>query len=131
MKDKFEVTPELFKSRRDKHAEKEKLLFLSMCSERDRKLINSEDELTVEDFDRIGYLLETLGFDNFGWNFSFSHQELLNKLGSQIESEVGGLVKLNLKETFETTNQWARDFCEGIPSDEMKPYIKKIFYISE
>lgn len=66
MKDKFEVTPEFIKKRRDKYATREKLLFLAMCSRRDRMLIEGEENLTIEDFDRIGYLLESLGFDNFG-----------------------------------------------------------------
>lgn len=51
MKDKFEVTPELIKRRRDKYAEREKLLFLAMCSKRDRMLIEGEENLTIEDFD--------------------------------------------------------------------------------
>ena len=131
MKDKFEITPEMIKKRRDKHAEKERLLFLAMCNKHDRKIINEEEKFTVEDFDRIGYLLETLGFDNFGWNFSFGHQELLNELGAQIESEVEGTIELDLNETYKTTHKWGRDFCEGLPSNEMKPYFKRIFNISE
>lgn len=51
MKDKFEVTPELIKRRRGKYAEREKLLFLAMCSKRDRMLIEGEENLTIEDFD--------------------------------------------------------------------------------
>ena len=131
MNDKFEMTPELIKKRRDKYAEREKLLFLAMCSKRDRKLIEGEENLTIEDFDRIGYLLESLGFDNFGWNFSFAHKELLKELGDKIESEVETPGKLDLNETFETARQWERDFCEGLSSDEMKKYIKRIFNIDE
>ena len=51
MKEKFEVTPELIKRRRDKYAEREKLLLLAMCSKRDRMLIEGEENLTIEDFD--------------------------------------------------------------------------------
>lgn len=41
MADKFEITPELVKRQRNKHAEKERLLFFAMCSERDRKTKSS------------------------------------------------------------------------------------------
>lgn len=131
MNDKFEMTPEFIKKRRDKYAEREKLLFLAMCSRRDRRLIEGEENLTIEDFDRIGYLLESLGFDNFGWNFSFEHGELLKELGDKIESEIETPGKLNLNKTFEEARQWERDFCEGLPSDEMRKYIKRIFNIDE
>ena len=72
-----------------------------------------------------------MGFDNFGWKLSFEHGELLKELGDKIESEVETPGKLNLNETFETTRQWERNFCEGLLSDEMRKYIKRIFNISE
>lgn len=49
------------------------------------------------------------------------------KLGDKIESEVEISGKLNLNKTFEEARQWERDFCEGLPSDEMKQYIRRVF----
>lgn len=44
------------------------------------------------------------------------------EIGDKIESEVEISGKLNLNKTFEEARQWERDFCEGLPSDEMKQY---------
>lgn len=72
-----------------------------------------------------------MGFDNFGWNFSFEYEDLLKELGDKVKSEVETPGKLDLNETFETTRQWERNFCEGLPSDEMKQYIRRIFNIDK
>lgn len=53
------------------------------------------------------------------------------ELGDKIESEVEISGKLNLNKTFEEARQWERDFCEGLPSDEMKQYIRRVFNIDE
>lgn len=53
------------------------------------------------------------------------------ELGDKIESEVEISGKLNLNKTFEEARQWECDFCEGLPSDEMKQYIRRVFNIDE
>ena len=94
-------------------------------------LIEGEENLTIEDFDRIGYLLESLGFDNFGWNFSFEHGELLKELGNKIETEIETPDKLNLNATFEEACQWEWDFLRRASIRRNEKYIKRIFNINE
>lgn len=129
MDEEFKITPELLQRRHKRHVEKERLLFLALCSEKDRQLINGKIELNVNEYERICYLLETLGFNDFLLQFELAHEDLLMELGTQIEKDVNMSDELDISEIIDTTNQWLRNFCEELPSPVIKQYIKTLFYL--
>lgn len=129
MEDNFVVTPEALRRRRKQCAEKEQLLFLALCSKKDRKLITGEAELNVHDYERICYLLERMGLNHLLLYFEFEHEDFMMEISKRIEAELECSEKPNLSEEIDLINQWSSDFCNQLPTPVMKHYMKILFYL--
>ena len=69
----------------EKCAEQQRLLFLGMCSLEDRKRICDEKIMDLYNFERITYLLEAFGFEEYKFVFEMKYKDLLLKLADIVE----------------------------------------------
>lgn len=124
--DNFTTDPEEFQKIKELQIEKEKILFLALCSESDSKLILNEEKMTVRDFERITYLLQQLGLHNYCAAFGIRHSDLLKELGKQIEYDV-------LNDTADADTEmflrkhWDDAFLSQLPKGKIRTYLKKLF----
>lgn len=124
---KFKGNSEKLKEMQVEKVRKEKLIFLSLCSERDGKRITGAIDLHIRDFERIVCLLDMLGLNHFLLEFEMSHPDLLEQLANKIENDVklGDEKKLNMERNIR--QQWLEEFCNQLPSQVMRVYIKELF----
>lgn len=95
----------------EKRVEQQKLLFLSMCSSSDRNKITGRNSMDLYDFERISYLLDALGFDDYKMAFDMEYKDLLKKLANHIKQTVGQQVTIDeylLQEQLEILEEWKR-----------------------
>ena len=72
----------------EKCAEQQRLLFLGMCSLEDRKRICDEKIMDLYNFERITYLLEAFGFEEYKFVFEMKYKDLLLKLADIVEQNL-------------------------------------------
>lgn len=127
--EKFTPDPKMLKSRSALQKRKEALLFLSLCPQSDISKVVKSGNLTLEDFERISYLLDQLGLQNYRFSFENKHADLLKELGNQIEDKVQtGMV--NLAEELQQRELWSQEFLSQLPTERMQTCFKKIFELS-
>lgn len=124
--DKFTPDPEMLKNRTSLQRKKEALLFLSLCPESDISKVMKSGKLTVADFERISYLLNQLGLQNFRVSFENRHTDLLEELGNQIECKVT-LGDVDIAEEKLQRELWNQEFINQLPTERMQTCFKKIF----
>lgn len=105
---------------------KERLLFMAFCSEYDKELLMKKNEMKVDDFERILYLLYAFGFDDYSYQFSMENQDMLEMIRTKIEAECEHDENISYKE-LEKSIQWSKDFVEKIESVNVRECISKIF----
>lgn len=105
---------------------KERLIFISLCSDEDRKRINGEINMQLRDFERIGYLLDSLGLNYFLTEFERNHPGLLMLLNEE-DLDIKIHARKRSKSWQDMMAQWFEVFCEQLPSPTMKPYFEQIF----
>lgn len=93
---------------------KEKLLFLSLCSQLDRDMLQCKREMSLQDFNRIMYLIYNLGFESYYTELSGIYYDLFIK-------------DYPCKD--EDMYKWLEDFCNQLPTDTMKTFIRELLYI--
>lgn len=125
-KKRFQPNQKTLERYRHGHVEKEKRLFLSLCSEPDAKMIQGESPMSVEDFDRIHYLIATLGLDSYSIYFAMTHEDLLNAVADNIEEEMKNGTA-HVKRNILTQEGWIQDFLSQLPSEKCRKYIREIF----
>lgn len=110
----------------DKQIRSERLLFLSICSERDRQLLTEkEQEMSLPEFNRIINLLEALGMSYYSTFLQMQHPDLLEQLSNIIEKEVAN-PDFDLDKEID---QWRQEFCSQLPTETMKTYIGELLYL--
>ena len=113
----------------DSRIRSEQLLFLAICSERDRALLTEEtQEMSLPDFDRITYLLETLGMTFYSTALQMQHPDLLKQLADTIEKEVAD-PNFDSDKEMNKIDQWRQDFYNQLPTETMKTYIGELIYL--
>ena len=93
----------------EKCAEQQRLLFLGMCSLEDRKRICDEKIMDLYNFERITYLLEAFGFEEYKFVFEMKYKDLL------------------LQDKYEIRYEWQQEFIRNLPNEVMKNCIQEIF----
>ncbi|BFQ96367.1 hypothetical protein DSH65_14505 [Enterococcus faecalis] len=110
--------------------EKEESTFLSLCSPHDRDLLTGRAEMTLQDFERITYLIMTLGFSVYAHNLHKQYMDFTIQLTEQIDREheiLADYPNYYLDEqVFEKCQRWIDDFCNHIPADKQKYYRDKL-----
>jgi len=64
----------------EKRVKQQRLLFLSICTLKDRKKLIREKVMSIRDFECISYLLDALGFEEYRIAFEMEHKDLLENL---------------------------------------------------
>ena len=82
--------------------------------------------MSVEDFDRIHYLIATLGLDSYSIYFAMTHEDLLNAVADNIEEEMKNGTA-HVKRNILTQEGWIQDFLSQLPSEKCRKYIREIF----
>lgn len=125
------ITPDAVKRYHKEKLRSERLLFLAICPEADRLLLEKKDSpISLQDFERITFLLGALGLSDFSNHLQMKHSDLLEQLATNIEKELSEK-HFNLQLEFDKTDQWEKDFCEQLPTETMKHYIRQLFYIDK
>lgn len=127
-KEGFHFDPNVKKRLLKVNEEKEKYLFLALCPQSDRELIQNKKGITLEDFDRISYLLYKLGLNCYEIRFQMEHKDLLQQLGEQIKSEVENDTVDIAKELMKH-EQWLNDFIRQLPTPHMQKCLQQLFQI--
>lgn len=111
--------------------EMERLAFLCLCGKRDRALLMGKEEMTFSDLERLTYLMDFLGLDEYNleiWNEyaerfaeQFAQLEQLEKENDRISD-----VSWDLSEADEELHdQWIKKFCRQVPDAEMRKELKE------
>lgn len=107
---------------------KEQNMFLALCSDIDKALILDNKEIDLINYERLSFLIEQLGFDNFAISFNNKHHKLLEQSSNQILENIKN-DNINILAELKQHEKWIQDFIEQLPTSEMKRYIFNIFNI--
>ena len=104
--------------------------FLYFCGGRDRQLLTGTKETSFSEFDRLYYLVETMGLNHLGlklWNqYSVRFEEEMQKqesLENMSEDEMDDVV---LEERMQVMDTWIREFCKNAPNTESRRYLREL-----
>ena len=117
-----------------KRIEQQRLLFLSICSLEDRKKLIGEEVINIRDFERISYLLDALGFEEYKIVFDMEHKDLLEELAGNIKQEVNRQSikdEYLLQDKLDVAEYWQENFMNTLPDGIMREYIQEIFDLCE
>ena len=117
--------PEIPKKILMQQIKKERLLFLALCSDYDKEILLSEKPLSFSDFERITYLAEVLGLNNYLNHLYNIYPDLLTKLGDSIESVVNS-PDFDPKEDAQKYYIWEKEFTDQLPTEKMRKTIKQL-----
>ncbi|MDD2979300.1 MAG: hypothetical protein PHN80_04940 [Hespellia sp.] len=124
------IDPATVKRCYEKKLRSERLLFLSICPESDRILLEKNNlSMSLQDFDRILFLLEALELSNYSNHLQMQHADLLDQLATGIEQDVAD-PQHNVQQDLDRADKWKIDFCNELPNETMKAYIRQLFYIN-
>lgn len=117
---------------RTKEVVKQEKYFLELCSEPYREMVQGKREMTINDFDRIRYVISILNLFDYCIYFSFHFEELYEK---SAEKEV--LLKKEYDSHFSASDNyyakkdkwdtWLREFWEQMPLESQKRKYKARF----
>ncbi|SHK54369.1 hypothetical protein [Hespellia stercorisuis] len=113
-----------------KHKDREKERFLMLCGQKDRALILGEEKLKIRDFDRLTYLTDYLGFQDFNLEFWFERamefKEEFERIEKYImEADVFYCEEI-IEDALEMSRLWIKDFYEAVPNEEARRIVAKL-----
>jgi len=123
-----QIDPVVARKYKEKQIQKEKYIFFALCSDEDRALITGERKINLGDFERISYLMLTLGFENLRNHFIMCHLDLLTKSLEIIKKE-NSMTDVEIEKEMRKTILWDRRFLDQISSEKIRNYLKKVFAI--
>ena len=110
--------------------ELEKMAYLYLCSPKDREKILGRKPMSYDDFQRLYYLAEYIGFPAFALAFFNRYAENFQVQESVLEKIHDGWDKDLYCDTeyyLEERARWVSSFLEGVPSmvrKEVREYVK-------
>ena len=118
----------------EKRVKQQRLLFLSICSLKDRTKLIREEVMSIRDFERISYLLDALGFEEYKIVFDMEHKGLLEELAWNIKQEVNRQSikdEYLLQDKLDVAEYWQENFMNTLPDGAMRECIQEIFDLYE
>ena len=94
------------------------------------KRICDEKIMDLYNFERITYLLEAFGFEEYKFVFEMKYKDLLLKLADIVEQNLvcgNSMDKYVLQDKYEIRNEWRQEFVRNLPNEVMKNCIQEIF----
>lgn len=109
--------------------EMEFLAFLSLCGEHDKEILLKQRNMTFEDFERLEFLSERLGFNRLNtilWNhysqmFEKKFQYLLKLLDERI---LDMDPYEDMQYEWEKQDRWLAEFLEAVPDKIVSTWIQ-------
>lgn len=86
--------------------------------------------MDLYNFERITYLLEAFGFEEYKFVFEMKYKDLLLKLADIVEQNLvcgNSMDKYVLQDKYEIRNEWQQEFIRNLPNEVMKNCIQEIF----
>lgn len=109
----------------------ERFAYLYLCGQKDKDLLSGKIKMTFQEFSRIVYITDTLGFDHLNmeiWNeFSSRFAEQLEALEALDEELPGGMEPGGYEEDDGLRDRWAAEFCAAAPDEQTREFLKKVF----
>lgn len=106
----------------------EKYAFLYLCGQRDRDLLSGKERMKFEDFDRLVYITDYLGFRLLSleiWNqFSGRFKSRLEEVEQQIENNLQYLEFREYEDGIQLPETWITDFYASISDQEAREYLE-------
>lgn len=106
----------------------EKYAFLYLCGQRDRDLLSGKERMKFEDFDRLVYITDYLGFRLLSleiWNqFSGRFKSRLEEVEQQIENNLQYLEFREYEDDIQLPETWITDFYASISDQEAREYLE-------
>lgn len=119
----------------DKQVEKEKKLFLSLCSEEDRKKLTKEKEMSLHDFLRISHILMSIDLIFYAVELIEIFPELskqkkeMEKRREEISVDYPDYCE---DEGFnDKADTWLLDFCNQIQDEKQRAKFKRKLRLDE
>lgn len=106
--------------------EKEKNLFLALCSPKDAEIIQEKRSPSLEEFERISCLLDMLGLSDYAVFFQMKHKNLLDKLAGQIQTEIE-TDSVDIERDCARYEAWLEAFLSQLPTDRTRHYVRQVF----
>lgn len=107
----------------------EKQKFLKLCSEKDRRMLQGEIEMSFGDFDRLTYIADFLNFEYYSieiWNkFAPQFKENFERLSRLIEDETLTGYYEDIEREIDLHNVWLLEFMKNVSDIEMKKSLKE------
>jgi hypothetical protein len=112
--------------------EMEEFAFLYLCSAKDRAYVNGNTRMGYRDFERLHYLVQTLGFTELDILFWKKQKKSSAGVDNWIHIYE---IEHQSKEAFEGEKErydsWAKDFCDTAPTKRIRKRLQELFYIDE
>lgn len=109
-----------------RNLEKEKNLFLALCSPKDAEIILGKRFPSLEEFERISYLLDMMGLSDYGIFFQMKYDSLLDKVAKQIETEIE-TDSVDIEREWTKYEAWLEAFLSQLPTDKIRHYVRQVF----
>ncbi|MCR0264751.1 hypothetical protein MKC73_12680 [[Clostridium] innocuum] len=106
--------------------EKEKNLFLALCSPKDAEIIQGKRSPSLEEYEHISYLLDKLGLTDYAVFFQMKHKNLLDKLAEQIQTEIE-TDSIDIECECARYEAWLEAFLSQLPTDRIRHYVRQVF----
>lgn len=117
---------------RTKEAERQEKIFLELCSEPYKEMVQGKREMSINDFERLRYAISALDLFDYCIYFSFHYEELSAKAAEKEEL----LKKVydshysdgdNFYAKKDKWDIWLKEFWEQIPLESQKKKYKVRF----
>lgn len=125
-KQEISISSDLIKRFIRRSVEKERYLFLSLCSVRDADKVLGKIKMDANDFERLSFLISQLGFQSFGISFDMEHHDFLEKLGNDIKDDIEQDC-VDMEAEQKRISLWENQFIDQLPTKKMKENIRKVF----
>lgn len=108
--------------------EKEKRLFLSLCSSSDADLLLGKKPMSVNDFERLYYLIDSLGLEHYSLELALEKGDLMEKLADSMDKKLESR-SFCLEKDIKIQETWIHEFLDQLPDEKLKKYIGEIFLL--
>lgn len=106
--------------------EEEQEAYLSVCGQHDYDLLTGKEKMTQEDFERITYITNTLGYSSYTQLLIEKYLDLACTEADRIDREVNILADYPDyyidEQVIEKTEKWLSDFISHVPPEKQDYY---------
>lgn len=106
----------------DDRTQKQMMIYLAICPERDYQVLTMKEDMLLSDFERIIYSLDLLDFTEYAYCLQEEYEDFFYEYARNLENEVSS-DDSPLPEKYEN---WLIAFCEQLPTERMRECFKEM-----